>query len=91
MIIPAGHILKSGYVRTTDIVFPMTGATMAIASLEEPMRRASHIGSGTSYPLPVVKWIEGKPHLWDGRHRYIVALMTGREFMLVAWVEESMP
>jgi hypothetical protein len=88
VIIPAGHILKSGYVNTSEIVFPHHHADpMAVAAVEDKVRQYTSIKEGSAYPLPIIEWIDGKPVLKDGRHRYIASLMLGRKTMLVAWVE----
>lgn len=88
MIIPPGHIIRSGYVPTGDIVFPLTGATMAPASVREKIDMYSAIKDQEAYPLPIVRWVDGKPVLMDGRHRYLAHLMLSRPQMLVAWTEE---
>lgn len=88
MIVPAGHILKSAYVRTADIVFPLDPIKpMAVASVEAKIKGYTGHPDVEFYPLPVVRWVEDRPHLWDGRHRYIASLMLGRETMLVCWTE----
>lgn len=89
MIIPAGHVLKSAYLPLLEIVFPLNGAPMAIASVKEKIDHYSSIGPGQTYPLPIGKWVDGRFHLWDGRHRYIASLMMGRSTMLVGWVEPA--
>ena len=48
----------------------------------------SAIKDQEAYPLPIVRWEDGKPVLFDGRHRYIAHLMMSRPQMLVAWTEE---
>lgn len=88
MIVPPGHIVVTGYVPTAEIVFPCDHeAPMSVADLKEKVDRQSHIGKGEAYPVPIGKWKDGRFHLWDGRHRYIAALMLGRRHMLVGWVE----
>jgi len=87
MIIPAGQVLKTGYVRTADVVFPMTGAAMSITEVKEKITQFTAIKEAQAYPLPVGRWEGGRFLLWDGRHRYIASLMLGREKMLVAWLE----
>lgn len=89
VIVPAGHIVVSGHVRTKEIVFPDHCAPMAIASVKEKIDQFTHIKTGEAYPLPLGAWQDGRFHLWDGRHRYIAALMLARETMLVAWIEKA--
>lgn len=89
MIIPAGHVVRSGYVPTGEIVFPLDGQTMALASVEAKIRDLTGNPGREFYPLPVGQWVEGRFHLWDGRHRYIAALMTGKPRMLVCWTEPA--
>jgi hypothetical protein len=89
MMIDEGHVMRSAYVKTAEIVFPMGGRPMAVASVEEKVRRASAYPGREFYPLPVGKWVERRFHLWDGRHRYIAALMLGQETMLVCWTEPA--
>lgn len=89
MVIPEGHKIVTGFVPTNDVVFPLDGGPMAVAAVEEKVRRFTSIRGGQSYPVPVGRWRDGRFHLEDGRHTYIASLMLGRKTMLVAWVEPA--
>lgn len=86
MIVPAGHILVTGYVPTAEIVF-QSDVPMSVADVKEKITQFTSIGSGQAYPLPVGNWKDGRFHLWDGRHRFVASLMLCRRTMLVAWIE----
>lgn len=85
MIIPEGHILVTGYVPTNEIVFH-SECVMSVTDVKEKITQQTHIRGGTAYPVPIGDWRDGRFHLWDGRHRYIAALLLNRKTMLVGWV-----
>jgi hypothetical protein len=88
MHIPKGHILKSAYIPIEDIVFTCD-VPMGVEGVRDKINQWLSHKEGQSYPLPVGEWKDGKLHLWDGRHRYIAALMLARKSMLIAWVEKG--
>lgn len=86
LIVPAGALVKTGYVPLDGLRFACRDR-MAIGDVETAYRRRLQLGSAQPWPPPVGEWQDGNFVLFDGRHESVAALMLGFEHLLVAWVE----
>jgi len=83
MITPTGQLLVTAYVPLADIVFQND---VPMSCLEVQRKVDEYVRIGPNHPEPLmVEWRGDRPHLLDGRHRYIAALMLGRRVALVGW------
>ncbi len=89
MTVPAGCVVKTGYVPIHDVVCHASfGHQLYPAEVERAYRRQLERGSEQSWPPPTGYWrADGRFVLTDGRNRYTAALMLGIEFLFVAWLE----
>lgn len=86
--VPAGHVARTGYVRTEDVVCRAPfGHQLLPAEVERAYRRQLELGESQAWPPPTGYWRQDRRFvLTDGRNRYIAAVMLGLEHLLVAWL-----
>lgn len=85
MIVPAGKLVKTGYVPIDQIKLKCRDR-MSIGDVEYSVRKRLAIGPSQPWPCPVGEWDGSRFVIFDGRHDYISALMLGLEYILVAWL-----
>jgi hypothetical protein len=86
--VPAGHLVRSGYVSIQDVVIHAPhGHQLLPAEVERAYRRQLELGDEQAWPPPTGFWRnDGRFVLTDGRNRVVACLMLGIEFLLVAWL-----
>lgn len=85
--VPAGHVVRTGYVPIHDVVCYAAGRPLAPAEVERAYRRQLELGDQQPWPPPTGFWrADGRFVLTDGRNRYVAALMLGTQYLLVAWL-----
>lgn len=87
-VVPAGKVVKTGYVGLWDVSLACRDK-MAVGDVEGAYRRRLQLGSNQAWPCPYGVWQGTKFNLIDGRHEYVAALMFGLEHLLVAWLEDA--
>ena len=86
--VPAGHIVRTGYVALHDVVcYAPYGHQLLPAEVERAYRRQLDLGSEQPWPPPSGYWRRDRRFvLTDGRNRFVASLMLGMEHLLVAWL-----
>jgi hypothetical protein len=86
--VPAGHVVRTGYVPTDDIVcHARAGHQLLPAEVERAYRRQLELGDQQPWPPPTGYWRHDHRFvLTDGRNRFVASLMLGVEHMLVSWL-----
>jgi hypothetical protein len=89
MIVPAGHVVKTGYVPIHKIKTACK-ARMAVGDVSAAFQKRLALGENQSWPPPWGYWCEEEAGFFvvvDGRHEYVACIMLGFETLFVAWVE----
>jgi hypothetical protein len=86
--VPAGHVVRTGYVPIHDVVcLARTGHQLLPAEVERAYRRQLELDDQQAWPPPTGYWRQDHRFvLTDGRNRFVAALMLGIEHLLVAWL-----
>lgn len=93
LVIPPGHLVRTGYVPMHRVRLGCT-ARMALGDLEAPYRRRLQLGASQPWPPPVGEWEDDADGartfvVHDGRHDVVAALCAGVRVLLVAWMERA--
>jgi hypothetical protein len=88
--VPPGQVVRTAYVPIGKVDLACR-ARMAIGDVKESYERQLQLGSRQPWPCPRGFWQADRFVVEDGRHQYVASLMLGLEFLLVAWLEESIP
>ena len=88
MRIPAGKIVRTGYVPVEDVTLACR-ERMAIGDVETAYRRRLQLGADQPWPPAIGDWDGARFRLIDGRHDYVAALMLGVEHVFVAWIADA--
>lgn len=86
--IPAGHIVRTGYV-AVDRVVMANRTRMAVGDVDRAYQKRLQLGDAQSWPPPYGTWQGEQFCLLDGRHEYVATLMLGHRYLFVAWVEKG--
>ena len=86
--VPAGHVVKTGYVRIHDVVVHARhGHQLSPAAVERAYSRQLELGDDQAWPPPTGYWRDDRRFvLTDGRTRFVAALMLGVEYLFVGWL-----
>lgn len=84
--VPAGHVIRTGYVPINDVELACRDR-MAIGDVKESFERQLQLGSSQRWPCPRGHWRGARFVVVDGRHQFVASLMLGLEQLLVAWLE----
>ncbi len=86
IVVPAGHVVRTGYV-SVDMVTMACRDRMAVGDVDRAFQKRLQLGTNQLWPCPRGHWNGERFVIEDGRHEYIAALMLGQSHLLVAWVE----
>lgn len=84
--VPPGKLIKTGYVRVFNCEFACR-ERMAFGDVKAAFEKSLQLGDHCAWPCPKGHWEGERFVIIDGRHEYIAALMLGKEYILVAWLE----
>lgn len=85
LYVPAGHVVKSGYV-AVDKVRLANRSRMAVGDVEAAYRKVLQNAPGQIHPTPNGFWEGDTFTILDGRHAYVAMLMLGYSHILVTWI-----
>lgn len=86
MAVPAGHIVRTGYVAVEHVTMACRDR-MAPGDVKVAYELLLQMGGNQPWPSPRGHWEGERFVVVDGRHQYVASLMLGLTHMLVAWVE----
>lgn len=86
---PAGHVVRSGYVRVDAVRQSRGGRRLALGDVEPYYRARLEHGDGQPWPGPFGRWEGDTFHLIDGHHDFAAAFLLGTEHVLVSWIEAA--
>lgn len=87
-VVPPGHVLRTAYVSTDEIVLA-NRTPMAVGDVQVAMDRLRAASPGQPWPCPLGRWSGQTFEVYDGRHAFIAALMLGYRTLLVGWLAAS--
>ena len=88
MSIRPGQVVRTAWIGI-DVAKLGNRTPMAPASVERSFQKLVCLGENAAWPPIVGHWETGRFVVCDGRHEYVAALMSGRERLFVAWLEEA--
>jgi len=91
MIVPAGKIVKTGYVKVENVRLACR-ARMAVGDVAAAYQRVLQYSGGgqQAWPCPTGYWEDATRFvIQDGRHEYVASIMLGLEYILVAWIDSA--
>lgn len=91
MLVPAGCVVRTGYVSVWDCRLACRDR-MAVGDVGAAYQRVIQLGEASSWPCPRGYWEEDEGRqrfvVVDGRHEWVASVMIGKDHVLVAWMEE---
>lgn len=87
MAVPAGWIVKTGYVDVFRVRLACR-ERMAVGDVGNAYQKRLQAGSSQPWPCPNGEWDGDTFVLHDGRHEWVASVMLGHSHLLVAWLEE---
>lgn len=87
--VPPGKIIKTQYVSIWDCKMACR-ERMAVGDINGAYQKLLQLGDHSSWPCINGYWDTLCTFIiQDGRHEYIASLMMGKEYILVAWIEDA--
>lgn len=86
MLVPAGMILKTGYVNFANVTFEQFGGNYLPAVEKYVQRYADSGGGAQDSDCPFGYWRGETFVIQNGRHRLIALLICGYADFLVSWI-----